>query len=175
MFKDGRDDGKTPRERAGWRTQSIVMESGELVQFIPFRVESRADKFDDELVRASRRCMAWARQSHRREHHRHQRWYICIYIYIYWAATIKGVPEDKRWESEKVLAVIGMSCHPMPNVDAEDGARDPEAADAEVIPKDPEVPESVARRMYVRKADLMQCGETPGCVGCRNIFHGKPL
>ena len=48
-FKDGHDDGRTPRERAGWQTQSLVMEFGEVVQFIPFRAESRADKFDTKL------------------------------------------------------------------------------------------------------------------------------
>ena len=47
-FKDGRDDGKTPRERAGWQTQSFVMEFGE-VQFIPFRVELMADRFGAKL------------------------------------------------------------------------------------------------------------------------------
>ena len=45
-FKDGQDDGMTPRERAGWQSQSVVMEFGEVVQFIPFRSDSRADKFD---------------------------------------------------------------------------------------------------------------------------------
>ena len=49
MFKDGPDDGKTPRECAGWQTQSLVMEFGEVVQFIPFRAEARADKFDGKL------------------------------------------------------------------------------------------------------------------------------
>ena len=39
----------TPRERAGWQNQSLVMEFGEVVQFIPFRAESRADKFDAKL------------------------------------------------------------------------------------------------------------------------------
>ena len=49
-----------------------------------------------------------------------------------------------------------MPWDPTPNVDAEDGARLPnaEAADAEVIPKDPEVPESIVRRMYIRKTDI---------------------
>ena len=65
---------------------------------------------------------------------------------------------------------------PTPNVDAEDGDRvpNPEVADAEVIPKDPEVPESIARRMYIRKADIVKYGETPGCLGCRCIALGKP-
>ena len=48
-FKDGQDDGMTPRERAGWQSQSVVMEFGEVVQFIPFRSDSRADKFDAKL------------------------------------------------------------------------------------------------------------------------------
>ena len=48
-FKEGRDDGKTPRERAGWQNQSTVMELSEAVQFIPLRAESRADKFDAKL------------------------------------------------------------------------------------------------------------------------------
>ena len=53
-FKDGRDDGKTPRERAGWQTQSLVMEFGEVVQSIPCRAEARADKFDDKPRQAAR-------------------------------------------------------------------------------------------------------------------------
>ena len=43
------------------------------------------------------------------------------------------------------------------------------AADAEVIPKDPEVFESIVRRMYIRKAGIEEFGETPGCAGCRCI------
>ena len=48
-FKDGRNDGKTPRERTGWQAQSLVMEFGEVVHFIPLRAEVRADKFDAML------------------------------------------------------------------------------------------------------------------------------
>ena len=48
-FKDGQDDGMTPRERAGWQSESVVMEFGEVFYFIPFRSESRADKFDAKL------------------------------------------------------------------------------------------------------------------------------
>ena len=44
-----------------------------------------------------------------------------------------------------------------------------------MIPKDPEVPEAVARRMYIRKADITEFGETPGCLGCRCIALGQPL
>ena len=50
-----------------------------------------------------------------------------------------------------------------------------EVAEAEVIPEDPEVPEAVSRRMYIRKADIVKYGETPGCLGCRCIALGKPL
>ena len=48
-FKDGRDDGKTPRERSGWQSQSVIMEFGEVVQVIPFKNEARTDKFDAKL------------------------------------------------------------------------------------------------------------------------------
>ena len=60
---------------------------------------------------------------------------------IYKTAPIKGMPEDKRWDSAKALAVVGMPWDPTPNVDAEDGARlpNPEAADTEIIPKDPKI------------------------------------
>ena len=77
----------------------------------------------------------------------------------------------------KVLAVVGMPWDPTPNVDAEDGARvpNPEAADALVIPKDPEIPEAVPRRLYIRNADIMKYGETPGYIGCKCIVRGKPL
>ena len=96
---------------------------------------------------------------------------------MYRAGTIKGVPEDKRWDSSRALAVIGMPWDPTPNVDVEDGARVPnaEAADAEVIPKDPAVPEAIVRMMYIRKTDIVKYGERPGCIGCRCVALGQPL
>ena len=51
----------------------------------------------------------------------------------------------------------------------------PDAAEAEVIPKDPELPESIVRKMYIRKTDIAEFGETPGCIGCRCAVLGKPL
>ena len=48
-FKEGQDDGKTPRERAGWQSMSQVMEFGEHVRFVPFDSESRKAKFDATL------------------------------------------------------------------------------------------------------------------------------
>ena len=56
---------------------------------------------------------------------------------VYRASTIKGVPEDKRWDAANVLAVVGLPWDPTPNIDAEDGARVPNAdvTEAEVIPK----------------------------------------
>ena len=70
-----------------------------------------------------------------------------------------------------------MPWDPTLNVDAEDGARVPNAgaAEAEVITKDPEVPEAIVRRMYIRKVVIEKYGETPGCAGCRRIALGKPL
>ena len=32
----------------------------------------------------------------------------------------------------------------------------PEAADGEVIPKGPEIPEAIVRRIYIRKADVIE-------------------
>ena len=86
------------------------------------------------------------------------------------------MPEDKRWDSAKTLAVIGLPWDPTPDVDAEDGARvpNPDASDAEVIPKDPEIPEAIVRKMYIRKTDIIKHGETPGCIG-RCVVLGKPL
>ena len=96
---------------------------------------------------------------------------------MYRASTITGVPEDKRWDAANVLAVVGLPWDPTPNIDAEDGSRVPnaDATEAQVIPRDPEVPEAVARRMYFRKADITEFGETPGCLGCRCIALRKPL
>ena len=70
---------------------------------------------------------------------------------IHRTAAVKGVPEDKRWCAAKVLEVVGVPWDPTPNIDAEDGARlpNPDAVEAEVVPRDPEVPESIARRMNV--------------------------
>ena len=61
----------------------------------------------------------------------------------------------------KALAVVGLPWDPTPNVDAEDGARlpNPEVSDAEVIPKDPEIPEAIVRKMYIRKADIIKYGD----------------
>ena len=73
--------------------------------------------------------------------------------------------------------MIGLPWDPTPKVDADDSARmpNPDAADAEVIPKDPEVPEAIVRKMYIRKADIVKYGETPRCIGCRCAILGKPL
>ena len=166
-FKDGRDDGQTPRERAGWQDQSLVMQFGRSVQFIPFRADSRADKFDAKL-----RQGVWLGLDSRTDEH-----IIGTSYGVYRASTIKGVPEDKRWDAAGVLAVMGMPWDPTPNIDAEDAARvpNPEAVDAEVIPKDPEMPELIVRKMYIRKAGIIKHGETPGCNGCRCVALGKPL
>ena len=96
---------------------------------------------------------------------------------VYRSSTIKGVPEDKRWDSAKVLAVVGLPWDPTPNVDADDVARvpNPDVAEAGVIPKDPEMPESIVRKMYIRKTDIAEFGETPGCIGCRCAVLGKAL
>ena len=97
------------------------------------------------------------------------------------------MPGDKRWNSARALAVICLSWDPTPNADAEDGAQvpDPEASDAKIIPRNPEIPEATVRNMYIRKADIMKYGETPGfirssrtlpCVerGSRATF-GRPM
>ena len=112
-FKHGRDDGKTPRERAGWQIQSLVMELGEVVQFVPLRAEARADKFDAKL-----REGIWLGLDSRTDEH-----IIGTSYGIYRAGAIKGVHEDRRCSATKALEVIGMPWDPTPNVDAEDGVR----------------------------------------------------
>ena len=96
---------------------------------------------------------------------------------IYRAATVKGVPEDQRWDSVKALAVVGLPWDPTPNADAEDGAQlpNPDVSDAEVIPQDPEIPEAIVRKVYIKKADIIKYGEMPGCIGFRCVVLGKPL
>ena len=135
----------------------MVLEFGELIQFIPFRNESRTDKFDAEL-----REGVWLGLDSRTEEN-----IVGASYGIYRTSTIKGVPEDTRWNSAKVLVVIGMPWEPTPNVDAEDAARgpNPDAVEAEVVPRDPEVPESIARQMYIRKTDIIKFGEADGCIG----------
>ena len=73
--------------------------------------------------------------------------------------------------------MIGMPWEPTPKIDAEDVARvpNPDAAEAEVVHKDPEIPESIARRMYIRKTDIIKYDKTDGCIGCRTTMLGKPL
>ena len=48
-FKERQEDGKTPRERAGWRIQSSVMECGKCIRFVPFQSDARMTKFDSKL------------------------------------------------------------------------------------------------------------------------------
>ena len=96
---------------------------------------------------------------------------------VYRSATVKGVSEDRRWSAAKLLAVVGTPRELTPNVDAEDGARvpDPGIAEGEVVPRDPEVPAPVARRMYISKKDIERFGRTPGCKGCESLALGKTL
>ena len=110
-FKDGRDDGKTPRERAGWQTQSLVMEFGKVVHFMPFRAEPRSDKFEAKL-----REGVWLGLDSRTDEN-----LIGTDYGVYRSSTIKGVLEDKRWNSAKVLAVAGLPWAPTPKVDADHG------------------------------------------------------
>ena len=73
--------------------------------------------------------------------------------------------------------VIGTPWKPTPNVEAEDVARvpNPGVAEAEVVPRDSEIPESIARRMYMKRSDIMQLNDTDGFLGCKNIMLGKLL
>ena len=84
------------------------MEFGEFIQFIPFKNESRTDKFDAKL-----RESVWLGLDSRTDEN-----IVGTSCSIYRTSTIKVVPEDKRWSSEKVLVVIGMPWDPTPNVDA---------------------------------------------------------
>ena len=117
----------------------MIMQVGEVVQFIPFSAEAIADKFDATL-----REGVWLGLDSRTDEN-----IIGTSYGIHRVATIKGVPEDKRWDSSIALAVIGLPWDPTPNVDAEDGARMPypDVSDAEVIPSDPEIPEAIVRNM----------------------------
>ena len=69
-----------------------------MIQFIPFKNESRTDRFDAKL-----REDAWLGLDSRTDDK-----IVGTSFGIYRTSTIKGVPEDKRWTSAKVLAVIGM-------------------------------------------------------------------
>ena len=166
-FKEGRDDGRTPRERAGWQSQSTVWEFGETVHFVPFQAEARADKFDAKL-----RTGVWMGLDNRTDES-----LVGTKYGVYRTATVKSLPEDQRWNPHNVLAVVGLPWDPTPNVEAEDGARvpNPVVIDAEAVPQDPEVPADVARRMYIYKRDIDDpaIGPTPGCIGCHNLRLGK--
>ena len=135
------------------------------MQFIPFNNESGTDKFDAKF-----REGVWLGLDSRTDEN-----IVGISCGIYRTSTIKGMPEDKRWSSAKVLAVIGMPWDPTPNVDAEDAARvpNPDAVEAEVVPKDPEVPEAIARRMYIRKTDIIKFGENIWMHGVQDCNFGQ--
>ena len=74
------------------------MEFGEVVQFIPFRAEARADKFDEKLREGVR--LGLGSRTHEN--------IIGTSYGMYRASTIKGVPEDQRWDSVKALAVVAL-------------------------------------------------------------------
>ena len=116
--------------------------------FVPFRAESRADRFDAEL-----REGVWLGLDSRTDEN-----IIGTSYGTCRAATIKGVPEDKRWDSARVLTVIGVPWHSprMLTRRTVPERRNPEAADADIIPKDPEMSESIGRKMYIRKADIIK-------------------
>ena len=97
-FTEGRDDGRTPRDRAGWQRQSLVLEFGEVVNFIPVSAEARSDKFDAKLRKG-----IWLGLDGRTDES-----LVGTKYGIYRTATIKPSAEDARWSVEKVLAVIGM-------------------------------------------------------------------
>ena len=48
-------------------------------------------------------------------------------------------------------------------------AVDPGAAEGDVIPRDPEAPVAVAKRMHISKQDIIQFGRTPRCRGCDSL------
>ena len=137
-FKQGQDDGKTPRERAGWRANSNVVEFGEAVDFIPFN-SRRVSKFDAKL-----REGIWLGLDSRTDEH-----IVGTRYGVYRASTVKPTAEDERWNYKKVLEVAGTPWNPTPSVHAEDGARvpNPDAADADVVPRDSDMPEAVVRKM----------------------------
>ena len=165
-FKEGQDDKKTPRERAGWPAVNSVMEFGEVIEFLPFKPEAKMTKFEAKFTGG-----VWLGLDGRSDEH-----IIGTSYGVYRASTIKAVPEDRRWNAERVLAVNGNPWDPTPNMDAEDGARvpNPGAADSDVVPKDGEAAVPVVRRMYIRKADVDEHGITDGCAGCRALMLEKP-
>ena len=83
-FKDGRDDGKRLRERAGWQSQSLVLEFGEVIQFILFKNESRTDKLSAKLTEG-----VWLGLDSRTDEN-----IVGTSYGIYRTSTINGVPED---------------------------------------------------------------------------------
>ena len=112
--------------------------------------------------------MARARQPNGRAHYRHQ-------DRLFRSNSPKPLPEDQRWSADALLSVVGTPWDPTPNIDAEDAARlpDPEAHQADIIPKQAEDAPSITRRMYIRRTDVERFGPTPGCAGCRAALLNK--
>ena len=144
---------------------SQVTEFNECVRFVPFDSESRRAKFDAKLQDG-----IWLGLDNRTDEN-----IIGTAYGVYRASTVKAVHQEDRWDAEKVLGVTGMPWDPTPNIEGDDGARlpDPGAADGDVVPKDAEPPEPIIRKMYIRKRDVLEYGETPGCLGCTNTMLGK--
>ena len=164
-FRQGLDDGKTPRERVGWSSQSVVAEFGETVDFIPFEAGSKA-KFDSKLLTG-----VWLGLDNRSDEH-----LIGTPAGVLRASTIKARVEEDRWNADTVFAVRGLPWNPTPGATDDAGARmpNPSAADAEVVPRDAEVGDHLTRRLYILREDVKRFDPTPGCLGCRCAMSGRP-
>ena len=106
-----------------------------MVQFILVKYESRMDKIDAKI-----REGVWLGFDSRIDED-----IVGTGFCIYRASTIKGVQENKRRRSAKVLAVVRVPWGPTPSINAENIARvtHPDVAEVEVVAKDCEVPESI--------------------------------
>ena len=85
-FKEGQDDGRTARERAGFQAQSIVLEFGEKVYFVPFESHAKVNKFEAKLKEG-----VWLGLDSQTDEH-----IIGTKIGVFRSNSPKPLPEDQR-------------------------------------------------------------------------------
>ena len=88
--------------------------------------------------------------------------------------TVRRVKEEDKWNVERVKAVKGRPRAPDPNKEGDDripvSVHIPQAQGQP--PQEPQAPEELTRRIYIKKTDVETYGKTPGCPGCESMGRG---
>ena len=86
------------------------------------------------------------------------------------ACTVKKLPDDERWNSERVLKLRGVPWCPREEPEVADEAREPQDhGDAD----DEEAEAPQIKRLYIKKEDILRYGYTGACPGCTALRNNK--